>query len=106
MASRYSSYSRFLSRGPKKRSSVASQGSLSPSFLMGVAVVSFVTGAAMESFMIATGFYSKVTAIEADRRREAQELGPPSWVEDMMKVHKHGSGGDASPSPATSQSKP
>lgn len=37
-----------------------------------LAICSAICGAAMELFMIKTGFYEKVTAIEAERRAELQ----------------------------------
>eukprot|EP00850_Spirogloea_muscicola_P012948 SM000085S23298 [mRNA] locus=s85:531018:531647:- [translate_table: standard] len=39
----------------------------------GLAAVCFAAGAAMELFMIKTGFYDKVTAIEAERRQAVRE---------------------------------
>ena len=40
----------------------------------------------MELFMIKTGFYEKVTAIEAERREAFSE--PPAWVLELQKQHK------------------
>jgi len=40
-------------------------------FYAKIAGVSFVVGAAFEGFMLATDFYPKVLAIEAERRRDA-----------------------------------
>ena len=40
-------------------------------FYAKIAGVSFIVGAAFEGFMLATDFYPKVLAIEAERRREA-----------------------------------
>ena len=40
------------------------------SYYVTVATASFCIGAAMELFMIQTGFYDKVTMIEAEERRE------------------------------------
>lgn len=51
-----------------------------------VAGFSFVVGACMELFMIKTGFYEKVTAIEAERREALSE--PPAWVQELQKQHK------------------
>lgn len=51
-----------------------------------VAGISFVVGACMELFMIKTGFYEKVTAIEAERREALSE--PPAWVQELQKQHK------------------
>ena len=51
-----------------------------------VAGLSFVVGACMELFMIKTGFYEKVTAIEAERREAFSE--PPAWVLELQKQHK------------------
>lgn len=39
-------------------------------FYSKVAAASFVIGASMEAFMVQTGFYEKVAAIEAEERRE------------------------------------
>ncbi|GAQ84632.1 hypothetical protein KFL_001980140 [Klebsormidium nitens] len=41
-----------------------------------LAAVCFVVGASMELFMIKTGFYNKVTAIEAERRASSPEQVP------------------------------
>eukprot|EP00897_Mesotaenium_endlicherianum_P009708 jgi/Mesen1/8766/ME000524S08062 len=38
-----------------------------------LSAICFCTGASMEFFMIQTGFYEKVTAIEAQRRAELYE---------------------------------
>jgi len=38
-----------------------------------LAAICFCTGGAMELFMIKTGFYEKVTEIEAQRRQELRE---------------------------------
>ena len=51
-----------------------------------VAGLSFVVGACMELFMIKTGFYEKVTAIEAERREALSE--PPAWVLELQEQHK------------------
>ncbi|CAL6413478.1 unnamed protein product [Bathycoccus prasinos] len=40
------------------------------SYYYKVATASFVCGAAVEAFMIHTGFYEKVTQIEANRRAD------------------------------------
>ena len=44
--------------------------------------ISFGVGACMEGFMIKTGFYEKVTAIEAERREALSE--PPAWVVELQ----------------------
>ena len=44
-------------------------------FYAKVAAVSFVVGAAFESVMLATDFYPKVLAIEAERRYNARKSG-------------------------------
>ncbi|KAJ7544548.1 hypothetical protein O6H91_09G082300 [Diphasiastrum complanatum] len=49
-----------------------------------LAAVSALCGAAMELFMIQTGFYQKVTAIEAERRAELQAL--KEGVHEMTQV--------------------
>ena len=43
---------------------------LPPSFYLKLAALGFTVGAAMEGFMIATGFYDKVTEIEAEQRAQ------------------------------------
>ena len=48
------------------------------SFYARLVGISFTVGACMEGFMIKTGFYDKVTAIEAERREALSE--PPEWV--------------------------
>ena len=48
-----------------------------------VAGLSFVVGACMELFMIKTGFYDKVTEIEAERRHALSE--PPAWVLELQR---------------------
>ena len=79
------SYSRFLSR-PRK--TPKGEAALSNAFLLRLATGCFVVGACMELFMIHTGFYDKVTAIEAERRRDAEEYAQQNaWVKDMLKDH-------------------
>lgn len=56
---------------------------LGASFYARVVGVSFAVGACMELFMIKTGFYEKVTAIEAERREALSE--PPAWVKDLQR---------------------
>ncbi|CAI5484070.1 unnamed protein product [Closterium sp. Yama58-4] len=60
---------------------------LFPSFSKAaLASICFLTGAAMEAFMIKTGFYDKVTAIEAQRRIELRERStdqPKHWSQTL-----------------------
>ncbi|EEH51980.1 uncharacterized protein MICPUCDRAFT_53429 [Micromonas pusilla CCMP1545] len=52
-------------------------------FYAKVVGISFATGACMELFMIKTGFYDKVTEIEAERRHALSE--PPAWVLELQR---------------------
>lgn len=52
------------------------------SFYLRLIGLSFTVGACMEGFMIKTGFYEKVTAIEAERREALSE--PPAWVAELQ----------------------
>jgi|TARA_B110000977_G_scaffold136810_1_gene173747 hypothetical protein len=52
--------------------------------------VSFTVGACMELFMVKTGFYEKVTAIEAERREAFAE--PPAWIADLKDKHEKNQG--------------
>lgn len=52
------------------------------SFYARLVGISFAVGACMEGFMIKTGFYEKVTAIEAERRGALAE--PPTWVVELQ----------------------
>jgi hypothetical protein len=54
---------------------------LSPEFYGKLIGVSFAVGACMELFMVKTGFYEKVTAIEAERREAFAE--PPAWIAEL-----------------------
>ena len=57
--------------------------SFPPVFYAKVTAASFALGAAMELFMIKTGFYGKVTALEAERRANPSEFGkaaPNPWA--------------------------
>jgi hypothetical protein len=57
-------------------------------FYARVTVMSFALGAAMELFMIKTGFYAKVTDLEAQRRADLAEgrgleygkIAPDPWA--------------------------
>ena len=42
----------------------------------------------MELFMVKTGFYEKVTAIEAERREALSE--PPAWVAALKEKERRG----------------
>jgi len=55
---------------------------LTAAFYGKLAGACFATGAAMELFMIKTGFYDKVTALEAERRTEHVN-NPPAWAEHV-----------------------
>lgn len=79
-----SSYSRFLARGPRS----SPGGALPNAFYAKLSAACFVVGGCMELFMIHTGFYDKVTVIEAERRRDAEEYAAANvWVQDMLKDH-------------------
>eukprot|EP00793_Prasinoderma_coloniale_P006455 PRCOL_00001285-RA len=57
------------STGAARRAAAAFDGP----FLLRLAAGCFATGAAMELFMIKTGFYEKVVNIEAERMRELRQ---------------------------------
>lgn len=52
--------------------------------------VSFAVGSCMELFMVKTGFYDKVTAIEAERRVAFSE--PPAWIAELRDKHEKSRG--------------
>jgi len=54
---------------------------LTPAFYGKLIGISFGVGACMELFMVKTGFYEKVTAIEAERREAFAE--PPAWIAEL-----------------------
>ena len=54
---------------------------LTPAFYGKLIGISFGVGACMELFMVKTGFYEKVTAIEAERREAFAE--PPAWISEL-----------------------
>ena len=54
---------------------------LTPAFYCKLIGISFGVGACMELFMVKTGFYEKVTAIEAERREAFAE--PPAWIAEL-----------------------
>ena len=54
---------------------------LTPAFYGKLIGISFGVGACMELFMVKTGFYEKVTAIEAERREAFAE--PPAWIAQL-----------------------
>jgi len=55
---------------------------LTAAFYGKLAGVCFATGAAMELFMIKTGFYETVTRLESERRTEHIN-NPPAWAEHV-----------------------
>ena len=66
----------------------ASAQALTPAFYAKVVGISFAVGACMELFMVKTGFYEKVTAIEAERREALSE--PPAWVAALKEKERRG----------------
>ena len=64
----------------------ASAQALTPAFYAKVVGISFAVGACMELFMVKTGFYEKVTAIEAERREALSE--PPAWVKALQEKRR------------------
>lgn len=64
----------------------ASAQALTPAFYAKVVGISFAVGACMELFMVKTGFYEKVTAIEAERREALSE--PPAWVKSLQEKRR------------------
>lgn len=61
---------------------------LTPGFYAKLVGISFAVGASMELFMVKTGFYEKVTAIEAERREALSE--PPAWVAALKEKERRG----------------